>query len=141
MPTRKLSEHNFDRILGRALRSSSQPVPGDFTERMLERIRRAQEQRILARVVLQERLALTGCIVLVVAALAAVAVFPDAIAELFQSAAGDFSEQGRTFIYKIPHAIEAVRGQWQSYAVVAGVLGFAAYGFVGLLLGDRFRLA
>ena len=141
MPTDKLSEDNFDRILGRAMRSSSEPVPADFTGRMLKRIREADERRILARVVLQERLALAGCIVLAAAAVAAVVVFPDAIAEVFRSAAGGFTEQGRALIDRIPQAIEAVQGQWQFYTVLTAVFGFAVYSLVGLLVGDRLRMA
>ncbi len=47
-------------MLGRTLRSFSPGVPADFTETMLRRIGQAEEQKILARVVLQERLALAG---------------------------------------------------------------------------------
>jgi hypothetical protein len=141
MPTNKLSEDNFDKFLGRTLRSSSEPVPADFTRRMLKRIREADERRILARVVLQERLALAGCILLAAAAVAAVVFFPDAIAEVFRSAAGGFTEQGRVFIDRIPRAVEAVQGQWQFYTVLTAVFGFAVYGLVGLFVGDRLRMA
>ena len=48
-------EKQFDEMLGRALRQHSEAVPADFTERMLRQIDSAEEQRILARVVLQER--------------------------------------------------------------------------------------
>ncbi|MGD8501528.1 MAG: hypothetical protein PVJ86_12820 [Phycisphaerales bacterium] len=141
MPTDKLSEDNFDKILGRAMRSSSESVPADFTRRMLKRIREGEEQKMLARVVLQERLALAGCIVLVVAAAIAIVVFPDAIAEVFRSAAGGFTEQGRAFVDRIPQAIEVVQGQWQFYTVLTAVVGFAVYSLVGLLVGDKLRMA
>jgi hypothetical protein len=90
---------------------------------------------------LQERLALAGCIVLAAAAVAAVVVFPDAIAQVFRSAAGGFTEQGRVFIDRIPQAVEAVQGQWQFYTVLAAVFGFAVYGLAGLFVGDRLRMA
>lgn len=141
MPTDRLSEHEFDRMLGHALRLSSEAVPADFTGRMLKRIRESQERKILARIVLQERLALAGCVALVAAVLAGGLVFPDAAAEFFQRAAGAFTQQGRTFIEGIPQTVEAVREQWQFCLATAAALGFAVYSFAALLLGDRLRMA
>ena len=141
MLTDRLSEHDFDRMLGRALRSSSQAVPAGFTGKMLKRVRKSQERKILARIVLQERLALAGCIALVAAALTAGLVFPDAAAEFLQRAAGAFTQQGRAFIEGIPQTVEAVREQWQFCLVMAAVLGFAVYSLAALLLGDRLRIA
>lgn len=134
-------DDKFDEMLGRTLRSSSEPVPTDFTERMLRRIRKAEEQKILARVVLQERLALAGCIVFGAAAIVAVAAFPGAIAAVFQSIVGSFTERGGALVDKIPQTIEAVRRQWQLYTVLAAMAGFAVYSLVDLLVGDRLRTA
>ena len=134
-------DDKFDEMLGRALRSSSPGVPTDFTERMLRRIRKAEEQKILARVVLQERLALAGCIVFGAAAIVAVAAFPVAIAAVFQSIVGSFTERGGALVDKIPQTIEAVRRQWQLYTVLAAMAGFAVYSLVDLLVGDRLRTA
>ncbi len=134
-------DDKFDKMLGRTLRSFSEPVPADFTERMLGRIRQAEEQKILARVVLQERLALAGCIVFGAAAIVAVAAFPGAIAAVFQSAAGSFTERGGALVDRIPQTIETVRGQWQLYTVLAAMAGFAVYSLVDLLAGDRLRTA
>ncbi len=69
-------EDKFDEMLGRALRGSSEPVPAHFTDRMLRQIEEAEQQRILAQVVLQERLALAGCIALSIIAIVVAAVFP-----------------------------------------------------------------
>ncbi len=134
-------DDKFDRMLGRTLRSFSPSVPTDFTERMLRRIRKAEEQKILAHVVLQERLALAGCIVFGAAAIVAVAAFPDTITAVFQSIVGSFTERGSALVDKIPQTIKAVRGQWQLYTVLAAMAGFAVYSLVDLLLGDRLRTA
>jgi len=134
-------DDKFDRMLGRTLHSFSPSVPADFSKRMLRRIRQAEEQKILARVVLQERLALAGCIVFAAAAIVAVAVFPGAIAALFQGVAGSFTERGGALVDRIPQAIETVRGQWQLYTVLAAMAGFAVYSLVDLLAGDRLRTA
>jgi len=134
-------DDRFDEMLGRTLHSSSPSVPTDFTERMLGRIRQVEEQKILARVILQERLALAGCIVFSAAAIVAAAAFPGAIAAVFQSIAGSFTERGGALVDRIPQTIETVRGQWQLYTVLAAVAGFAVYSLVDLLLGDRLRTA
>lgn len=135
------TDDKFDKMLGRTLRSFSEPVPADFTETMLRRIRQAEEQKILARVILQERLALAGCIVFGAAAIVAVAAFPDTIAAVFQSVAGSFTERGGALVDRIPQTIETVRGQWQLYAVLAAMAGFAVYSLADLLAGDRLRTA
>jgi len=132
MPTDRLSERDFDRLLGRHLRSSSEAVPVDFTDRMLRQIRQSQERKILARIVLQERLALAGCIALVVAAVVAPMLLTDSVAGALLGKAAGFTDQWRTFLDKIPSALDAVLGQWQLYGVLAGVLAFAAYSFTEL---------
>lgn len=140
MPTDRLNEHEFDRMLGRALRSSSQPVPADFTQRMLKRIRQSEEQRVLARIVLQERLALAGCIVLVAVVLTGGLLLPDAAAESLHRTAEAFTQQGRAFIEEIPQTVEVIRGQWQWCLALGAAAGFAIYSFAALLLGDRLRI-
>ncbi len=137
MPTERLSERDLDRILGRSLRSFSQPVPADFTARILARARESQERRILARVVLQQRLALAGCIGLVAVAVLAPMLLTDSIAGVLQGNAAGFAEQCRTFLDKLPTAVEAVWGQWQRYTVLGAVFGFAAYCLASLFLRDR----
>jgi len=139
-------EDKFDEMLGRALRRSSEPVPADFTNRILRQIREAEEQRILARVVLQERLALAGCIVLGIIAIVVAVVFPG-IATSFTKQIGGFSAGCLTALDKIPQAIEAVSNEWQPQwdtprgvplymTVFVGVFGFAVYSLLDLLVGD-----
>lgn len=147
MVTDKLNEDKFGEMLGRALQSHSEPVPADFVERVLSRIEQAEQRRILARVVWQERLALAGCIVAGVLAIVAVAVFPDRIAGVLRSIAGGFTEQGRALVGKMTPTvdIEAVSGEvsseWQFYTVLALVFGFAVYSLVDMLVGERLRTA
>lgn len=122
-------EEKFDEMLSQGLQRYSEPVPAGFTDRMLRQIREAEEHRILARVVLQERLALAACIVLGIIAIIAAVVFP--------GTARSLTEQMGGFIDKIPQAIEAISNEWQLYMTVfAGVFGFAVYSLADLLLGD-----
>ncbi len=135
------NEDKFDQMLGRALQRHSEPVPADFTERMLRRIEEAEKRQVLARVVLQERLALAGSIILGVAAIVVVVFFPDRITGIFGSIAESFTQQGSALISRIPQTIEAVRGEWQFYTVMGAVFGFAVYSLMDLLLGDRLSIA
>ncbi len=134
-------DDKFDETLGRTLRRSSQSVPAEFTQKMLGRIRQAEEQKILTRVVLQERLALAGCIIFGAAAIIAMVAFPDTITGIFNSIVGSFTERGGALVNRIPQTIETVRGQWQLYSVLAAMAGFAVYSLVDLLAGDRLKTA
>jgi len=122
------SAGQFDKVLGQALRTHSEPVPADFTDKVLRRIRAAEERKILARVVLQERLALAGCIVSGVVAIGGAAAL--------SSLAGSLPGQAEVFIAKISRIIEAASRDWQFYTVLGGLLLFAAYSFVYLCVGD-----
>ena len=139
----KLDDDKFDEILGQSLRRHSEPVPTDFTERMLSQIEKAEQRRILARVVWQERLSLAGCIVFGILAAVGVAVFPGRIAGIIRGIAAGFEKRGGAYIEGIGRSIsiEAIRGEWQLYIILALVLGFAAYCIVDMLVGDRLRMA
>ena len=139
----KLNEDKFDEMLGQSLRRHSEPVPADFTEKMLRQIEEAEQRRILTRVVWQERLSLAGCIVFGVLAAVGVTVFPGRIAGIFRGIAANFTERGGAYIDGIGQSIsiETVRSEWQLYIVLALVLGFAVYCVVDMLVGDRLRMA
>ena len=134
-------DDKFDEMLGRTLRRSSQAVPADFTQRMLSQIRQAEEKKILARVVLQERLALAGCFALSAAAFIAIVVFPDTITAVFHSIVGSYTTQSTTLVNRIPQSINTVRDQWQFFTVLAALAGFAVYSLLDLLAGDRLKTA
>lgn len=139
----KLNDDKFDEMLGQSLRRHSEPVPADFAERMLRQIKEAEQRQILARVVLQERLSLAGCIVFGVLAVVGITVFPGRIAGILRSIAAGFAERGGAYIDGIGQSIsiETVRSEWQLYTILALVLGFALYCFVDMLVGDRLRTA
>ena len=139
----KLNDNKFDDMLGQSLRRHSEPVPADFTERMLKQIEEAEQQRILARVVWQERLSLAGCIVFGVLAAVGVVVFPGRIAGILRAIAANLTERGSAYIEGVGQSIpiENIRGEWQLYIVLALVLGFAVYFVLDMLIGDRLRIA
>jgi len=124
----KLNGDKFDESLRRALRGHTEPVPTDFTAGLLRQIKQAQERRILARVVWEERLVLGGCVVLGVIIISAAVVFPG-------TAAG-FTGQVKTLTDKIGQAVEVVSSWRQLYMVFAAMFGFAVYSLVDLLASD-----
>ena len=128
MSADKSNKEKFDEMLEQALQKHAEPVPADFAERVLRQVKEAEERRILARVVLQEKLALAGCILLGIGAIAA--------AMVFFTLDGRLIEQIRGLINRAPQTLQAVGYQWQLYAVFLGVLGLAVYSLVDLLIGD-----
>jgi hypothetical protein len=124
-------EKKFDGMLSQSLKRHSEAVPADFTDRMLRQIKEAADRRILERVVLEERLALAGCILLGIMAIVVMAVFP--------GIAVSFKELAEGFIYRITQTIENVCYDWKLYTVLVWVLGFAIYNLMDLLVGDSWR--
>jgi len=133
----KLNKDKFNEMLGQALKEHSEPVPADFTNRMLRQLREAQEQKILARIVLQERLALAGCIIFGGVAIIAAAVFPDIAIAVFRSIVVSVTQQGEVLADRIPQTIKSFSSEWQFYTLLGAVFGFAAYSLVELFIGDR----
>jgi len=126
-----IKKDKFDVMLSGALQEHSEPVPTDFTDRISRQIREAEERKILARIVMEERLALTGCIAVGIMAIITVVVFP--------GIAVGFRELVETSVYKATQAIETVRYGWHLYVVFAGVFGFAVYSLMDLLVGDSWQ--
>lgn len=141
MPADGLNEYRFDRMLSQALQRHSEPVPAGFTAMVLRQVREAQEQRILARVVLQERLALAACITLAGLIIVFAAVFPGVAAAAFRGITTSLTGQGEDLIDRIPQAVKVLSGQWRLCAVLGAAFCFAIYNLVELLLGDRATIA
>lgn len=138
----KLNEDRFDEMLGQSLRRHSEPVPAGFTEKMLRQIEEVEQRQILARVVLQERLALAGCLIFGTLAAIGITVFPGRIAGILRSIVASIAERGGTFVDGIGQSvsIENIRSEWQLYTILALVLGLAVVSFLDMLLGDRLRI-
>lgn len=128
MSADKLNEDKFDKMLRRTLRAPLQPSPADFTERVLKQVRATEEQRILARVAWQERLALAGCIAVAIAGIAATAKIA--------AIDGGFTPTVQLFIYEIGQNVITLSNQWQLYAVFAGVFVLSGYSLIDLLVSD-----
>jgi len=130
----------FDRMLSQALQRHSEPVPAGFTAMVTRQLREAQQQCILARVVLQERLALAACITLAGLIILVAAVFPEIAAAAFRGITANLTEKAQYLIDGIPQAVKAASGQW-GYPFLVAVFCFAVYSLVELLLGERATMA
>jgi hypothetical protein len=126
-----IKKDKFDIMLSHSLQEHSEPVSDGFTERISRQIRETEQQKILARVIMQERLALAGCIILGVMLVFSLVVFPDIVV--------DFKELVETSIRKATQSIDTTQYIWCLYVVFTGIFGFAVYGFVDLLVGDGRR--
>ena len=141
MPANRPNQGNFDEMLGRALRRRSEPVPVDFTERMLRQARELDEQRTISRVIWQGRLALAGTILLGVAAIVGIVALPGRIGAILRSVGVDFTDRGGALLDRFPQAVGVVRHEWQFYTVLAVLLAFAVFCLLDLLVGDRIKMA
>ena len=128
-------------MLSQVLQRHSEPVPAGFAGMVLRRVKQAEEQRILALVVLQERLALAACIVLAGLTVVVAVLFPEITADAFRSITTALAGRGEALVDTIPQAVKALGGQWRLYTTLGAVFGFAIYSLAELLLGDRIRMA
>ena len=87
-----------------------------------------QERKVLARVVMQERLALAACICVAVITVGLMAALPDI--------ATDFLRQIPNIFGKLTEQLAAGLGDWQLWIVLAAAFGYAGYSLVDLLHAD-----
>ncbi|HLB72616.1 MAG TPA: hypothetical protein VJJ98_01225 [Sedimentisphaerales bacterium] len=140
MPADNRNEDKFDEMLSAALRRHCEAVPVDFTERMLEQVRELHGNRVLAQVVLQERLALTASVVLGGLAILGAVFFPARIVAILRSIGEGLVGYGGGLAGKIPQAIDVFGLEWQFYTVLAVLLAFAVCCLMGLVFGDRVKM-
>jgi hypothetical protein len=118
----------FDAMLREGLKLHRETTPADFTERILMQVRKAEQQRILSRVILQKRLALAAGIVLGVGVVIAAGAFPQA--------AGEATRQLTAFWGSVKRSAVGISYQWQLYAAFAGLFGYAAYNLWDMLIRE-----
>jgi hypothetical protein len=123
-------ENRFDKMLKTALGARSQPVPADFADNVSKRVLALHEQKILAKVVLQERLALAVCIIIPLAAAVAIFAWPQILTTAWTGLQNLFYAIAKQ-IALMPHH------DWQFWAALVAVAGFAAYSVFDLLFADR----
>jgi hypothetical protein len=123
-------EDRFDKMLKGALRARSQHVPADFADNVSKQIQALDEQKILAKVILQERLALAACITVPLAATAAILAWPQILTTAWTGLQYLFYGIAKQFALMTNH-------DWQFCVALVAVAGFAAYSVFDLLFADR----
>ena len=124
------NDNRFVKILKTALRAQSLPVPADFADNVSRRVLALHEQKILAKVILQERLALAACITIPLAAIAAIFAFPQILPTTWIGL--------KSLFYGIAKQIALMpQYDWQFGVALVAVAGFAAYSVFDLLFADR----
>lgn len=127
--------------LTRALQRHREPVPADFTAKVLRRLRRVQAQKILARIVLQKRLALAACIIFSYLVFVAVRIFPEIAEVTLRNIAKIVTYKGEALADRIPQTIIAFSANWQTYTILVLALGFAAYNIIELFRHNNLKTA
>ena len=122
--------HNdqLDRTLTTALRGHKLPRRNDFADKMLVRLKEQQQQEILARVILQERLALAGIISLPIVAVVVILFFPETVI--------GFSAWLSDKCNIIAQSVLTLTDQWQLWMVALLAVGVAIYSVVDLILTE-----
>ena len=123
-------ENDFDKMLKGALRARSLPVPGGFTDKVLKQIQSIDEQKMLAKVILQERLALAVCIIIPVATAVAVFAYPQIPTTAWMGLKSVFYTIAKQ-VALMPHY------NWQFGLALLAVIAFAAYNVLELLFANR----
>jgi len=129
LPENKKNGDRFDRLLKDALKQYCQPTPAGFPQQMLSRLRQFEQQEVLRKVVRQERALLAAFILLPIAGVILVLVFPNLLLVslrlpemlylLVKETAANMARQWRL---------------WIGYAMAAAV---AMYGVYEILLTDN----
>ena len=121
----------FDQMLTDGLRRCEKTVSADFADKVVSGVQLQAQQRFLAKVILQERLALAGCIMIPIMAIAAILIFPQVIETL--------SERIMQLCSNIAQAnIDTSRQfEWQPMMVFAIAAAVALYGVFELFFAEN----
>ncbi len=122
LPENRKNGDRFDELLKNSLKQYRQPVPAGFHQRMLSRLEQFEQQKVLKQVVLQERVLLAACILLPIAGVILVLIFPNLLL---------VPTQLMEILYFLAKETAAnMIQQWQlwiGYAMAAAVVIYAVY--------------
>jgi sensor domain CHASE-containing protein len=77
LPENDKNERGFDEMLKKNLKQHREPIRTDFAQELLAKIQKVEQQKVLAKVVRQERLAFAAFILLPIAAITVIFAFPN----------------------------------------------------------------
>jgi cytochrome b len=128
-PENKKNGDRFDRLLKDALKQYRQPVPAGFPQQMLSRLQQFEQQEVLRKVVRQERALLAAFVLLPIAGVILVLVFPNLLL---------VPTQLLEMLYLLAKETAAnMIQQWQLWIGYAMAAAAAVYGIYEVLLTDN----
>ena len=112
----------FDRMLRNNLREHQEPVKPDFTDKVLKQVAALQEQKILAKIVLEERVVLGGCISLFILIVTVIIYFGRDMLRALDLLANEIrgSMTNTSTVYSL---------DWQLILVITVTMGLVLYCF------------
>ena len=124
MPENNLQNENMlDQILRSNLRKYTEPIRPDFTDNILKQVEFLAKRKILAKIVMQERLALISCTSLFVLIVTVIMYFGKDILKALNLLGHDLKEATTTIG-------TAISFDWQLILVMAVTAGCVLYCFV-----------
>ena len=126
---RSQNEKQFDRMLTDGLRRCEKTVSADFADKVLSSVQLRAQQKLLAKVILQERLALAGCIMASIGAIAVI-VFLQQITEMLSGLTARLSGS-------IAQAIISGQFEWQPMMILTIAAAVAACGISELFFAEN----
>jgi hypothetical protein len=118
-------EDAFDKMLKSGLKKHIEPDRPDFKEGLLRQIETRRQQKILAEIVFEERLALAGCIILPLAAVITFLFFPEiprAVSGWVQSLFSISSQMVLSYVSEIQ--------LWYVFIIITGIAIYYIFDFV-----------
>jgi len=108
---------NFDGFLADALKKHTEPAVPGFTDNILKKVDKIEQQKLLAKIVMQERIALAGCVTLAISLLSVLVFF------------------GKDFAIILTKALQTVQNStipspnWEMIIVVSLTIASVLYAF------------
>jgi hypothetical protein len=118
-------EDAFDKILKSGLKKHIEPNRPDFKERLLRQIETRRQQKILAEIVFEERLALAGCIILPLAAVTVFLFFPEIPRAVSGWVQNLFTISLKTVLDYVPEI-----QLWYVFIIITGIAIYYIFDFV-----------
>lgn len=119
----------FDKFLKESLKQYRPQVPADFPQRMLSRLEQSRQQEALRKVVRQERALLAAFILLPIAGVILVLMFPNVLLIL--------SQLYENIILVVQHTTNSMVQSWQLWAIYTAIAAFLLYAAYEVLLADN----
>ena len=112
-------------MLRSSLKKHIEPNRTDFAERLLRQIELRKQKKILAQIVFEERLALSGCIILPLATVITFLFFPQITLTVSGWIQGLFTISIQTFLNYISEI-----QLWYVFIIISGIALYCIFDFV-----------